>query len=63
MPERQVRFIGGPLDGREQELRDSEAVHGRLLRHIHLHEGPKIVTRYQLHRTPDGTWEYRLAEH
>lgn len=61
MPDRSVRFVGGPLDGRTQDLRDSEAVTGRLLRHIHLHEGPKIETHYQLYYTPEDGWEYRLC--
>lgn len=60
-PDRRVRFIGGPLDGRTQELRESEAVAGRLLRHIHLHDGPKIETQYQLHYTPEIGWEYRMC--
>jgi hypothetical protein len=59
--ERRVRFIGGPLDGRDQQLRDSEAVIGRLLRHIHLHEGPKIETHYRLGYTPEWGWQYRLC--
>ncbi|GAB2664079.1 hypothetical protein GCM10027271_23660 [Saccharopolyspora gloriosae] len=63
MPERQVRFVGGPLDGREQGLRDSEAVHGRLLRHVHLHDGPKIETCYRLHYAPDSGWEYHFNGH
>jgi hypothetical protein len=61
MPDRSVRFVGGPLDGRTQDLRDSEAVTGRLLRHIHLHEGPKIETHYELCYTPESGWEYRLC--
>lgn len=59
--ERRVRFVGGPLDGRDQQLRDSEAVIGRLLRHIHLHEGPKIETHYRLGYTPESGWQYRLC--
>ncbi len=61
MSDRSVRFVGGPLDGRTQDLRDSEAVAGRLLRHIHLHDGPKIETNYELHYTPERGWEYRLC--
>ncbi|MEU6129753.1 hypothetical protein ABZ805_11340 [Saccharopolyspora sp. NPDC047091] len=63
MPERVVRFVGGPLDGRTQDLRDSEAVLGRLLRHIHLHDGPKIETCYRLRYTPDAGWEYHFSGH
>ena len=63
MLDRSVRFIGGPLDGRTQDLRESEAVAGRLLRHIHLHDGPKIETHYELHYTPGTGWEYHLRGH
>lgn len=58
--DRTVRFIGGPLDGREQELHASEAVNGRVLRHIHLHEGPKIVTNYELRYTTSTGWQYQF---
>ena len=61
MTNRNVRFVGGPLDGRVQVLRDSEAVAGRLLRHIHLHDGPKIETHYELRYTPANGWEYHLC--
>ncbi|MCR6487706.1 hypothetical protein M8542_33255 [Amycolatopsis sp. OK19-0408] len=55
----EVRFFGGPLDGRVQELGD-DAVPGAVIRHIHLHGGPKIETRYELGLSEDG-WEYRVA--
>jgi hypothetical protein len=61
MASRNVRFVGGPLDGRVQDLRDSEAVAGRLLRHIHLHDGPKIETHYELHYAPETGWVYHLC--
>jgi hypothetical protein len=41
-------FVGGPLDGRV-EVR--EARHGAPLptiTHVHLHDGPKVVHRYDL---------------
>lgn len=60
MTDRTVCFVGGPLDGRHQPLRESEAVDGRVLRHIHLHEGPKIVTCYRLRYTTEAGWEYRF---
>ncbi len=63
MPDRTVRFVGGPLDGRSQGLTDSEAVTGRLLRHVHLHDGPKIETRYELCYATGTGWEYRLCRH
>jgi hypothetical protein len=55
-----VRFFGGPLDGRVQELGDTEPVPGTVIRHIHLHAGPKIETRYELGLTESG-WEYRVS--
>lgn len=61
MSTRNVRFVGGPLDGRVQDLRDHEAVAGRLLKHIHLHDGPKIETQYELHYTPEHGWVYHLC--
>ncbi|GAB2752294.1 hypothetical protein GCM10027174_29130 [Salinifilum aidingensis] len=60
MTDRTVLFVGGPLDGRRQELRESEASSGRVLRHIHLHDGPKIVTQYELRYTPGDGWEYQF---
>ncbi|GAA3544997.1 hypothetical protein GCM10022222_30840 [Amycolatopsis ultiminotia] len=62
MSARSVRFFGGPLDGRVQELTDEEPVPGAVVRHIHLHGGPKIETVYELGLTEDG-WEYRLRAH
>jgi hypothetical protein len=55
-----VRFFGGPLDGRVQELGDAEPVRGAVMRHVHLHDGPKIETHYELDYTDTG-WEYRLC--
>ncbi|PFG47160.1 hypothetical protein ATK36_2185 [Amycolatopsis sulphurea] len=60
--DRSVRFFGGPLDGRVQELTDEQPVPGTVVRHIHLHGGPKIETLYELGLTEDG-WEYRLCAH
>lgn len=59
MTEENVRFFGGPLDGRIQTLDDP--VSGTIMRHVHLHEGPKIETFYQLGFTPETGWEYRLC--
>ena len=41
-------FVGGPLDGRV-EVRPAE--HGAplpVITHVHLHDGPKVVHRYDL---------------
>jgi hypothetical protein len=35
-------------------------VPGTVIRHIHLHSGPKIETRYELGLT-EGGWEYRVS--
>ncbi|WP_328606700.1 hypothetical protein OG943_43535 [Amycolatopsis sp. NBC_00345] len=59
MTDRSVRFFGGPLDGRVQELTDAEPAPGTVVRHIHLHGGPKIETLYELGMTENG-WEYRV---
>ncbi|PRX43574.1 hypothetical protein B0I33_11433 [Prauserella shujinwangii] len=59
MTTHQVRFLGGPLDGRVQPL-GGEPVCGSILRHVHLHEGPKIETYYQLGYTDVTGWTYRL---
>ncbi len=59
-PSRTVRFFGGPLDGRVQELPGCDPVPGAVIRHIHLHGGPKIETRYELCLSERG-WEYRVC--
>ncbi|MFD9894414.1 hypothetical protein [Amycolatopsis sp. NPDC058986] len=59
-PTQSVRFFGGPLDGRVHELGDDELVPGTVVRHIHLHGGPKIETLYELGLTEEG-WEYRVS--
>lgn len=60
MTARTVRFFGGPLDGREQPLGEAEPVPGSVMRHVHLHDGPKIETHYQLDYSAETGWEYRL---
>jgi hypothetical protein len=53
-------FVGGPLDGRV-EIRDAR--HGAPLptiTHIHLHEGPKVVHRYDLQPLAEGAGVYHL---
>jgi hypothetical protein len=56
-----VRFFGGPLDGRVQDLGEAEPVRGSVMRHVHLHDGPKIETHYRLGYTDQTGWEYRLC--
>lgn len=53
-------FVGGPLDGRV-EIR--AARHGDPLptvTHVHLHDGPKVVSRYDLHPLPGQAGVYHL---
>ncbi|GDY32979.1 hypothetical protein [Gandjariella thermophila] len=55
-----AQYVGGPLDGREDDLPESRAIPGSIVTHTYLHAGPKIETFYQLYRTDEGRWEYRL---
>ncbi|MCZ2829986.1 hypothetical protein O2W14_14195 [Modestobacter sp. VKM Ac-2986] len=53
-------FVGGPLDGRV-DIR--AARHGEPLptiTHVHLHDGPKVVHRYDLHPLTDSAGVYHL---
>jgi hypothetical protein len=53
-------FVGGPLDGRV-EIR--AARHGEPLptiTHVHLHDGPKVVHRYDLEPLSEGVGIYTL---
>jgi hypothetical protein len=53
-------FVGGPLDGRV-EVR--AARHGAPLptvTHVYLHDGPKVVSRYDLQPLPGAAGVYHL---
>jgi hypothetical protein len=53
-------YVGGPLDGRV-EVR--EARHGAPLptvTHTHLHDGPKVVSYYDLHPLAPSAGVYHL---
>ncbi|MGY1831064.1 hypothetical protein ACI8AA_11655 [Geodermatophilus sp. SYSU D01180] len=55
-------FVGGPLDGRV-EVR--AARHGAPLptvTHVHLHGGPKVVSRYDLQSLPGRAGVYHLRQ-
>jgi hypothetical protein len=53
-------FVGGPLDGRV-EVR--AAKHGEpppTVTHVHLHDGPKVVHRYDLQPLPGQAGVYHV---
>lgn len=55
-----LRFVGGPLDGRV-EIRSAE--HGAplpVITHVHLHDGPKVVHRYDLQPRTGQAAVYRV---
>ena len=55
-------FVGGPLDGRV-EIR--AAKHGEPLptvTHVHLHDGPKVVHRYDLQPLSAQAGVYHLRQ-
>ena len=54
-------FVGGPLDGRVH-TRAPDDPPPPVVRHTHLHEGPKIVHLYDLHEVAGHGGEYRLRE-
>ena len=56
-------FVGGPLDGRV-EIR--AARHGEPLptvTHVHLHDGPKVVHRYDLQPLTEQAGVYHVRPH
>lgn len=55
-----ARCLGGPLDGRRQQLRTPEE--GQILTHVFLHGGPKIESRYVLGRDEAGDWAYFFTD-
>ncbi|GAA1865276.1 hypothetical protein GCM10009836_52030 [Pseudonocardia ailaonensis] len=54
-------FVGGPLDGRVR-TRPAEQDAPAVVRHVHLHGGPKIVHHYDLYEVAGHGGEYRLRE-
>lgn len=55
-----ARFIGGPLDGREQWWSEPDGAPRQTVTHVHLHEGPKIEHHYDLAYQPGEGWRYQL---
>jgi hypothetical protein len=54
-------FVGGPLDGRVH-TREPHQPAPPVVRHVHLHDGPKIVHLYDLHEVAGHGGEYRLRD-
>ncbi|MCW0213738.1 MAG: hypothetical protein OJJ54_10285 [Pseudonocardia sp.] len=54
-------YVGGPLDGRTEKRPAAEDVPATI-RHVHLHDGPKIVHHYDLHEVAGHGGEYRLRD-
>ena len=54
-------FVGGPLDGRVHTRAPADPA-PPVVRHTHLHDGPKIVHLYDLHGVAGHGGEYRLRE-
>ena len=52
-------FVGGPLDGRVHTRAPDDPA-PPVVRHTHLHDGPKIVHVYDLHEVAGHGGEYRL---
>jgi hypothetical protein len=43
-----LMFIGGPLDGRVETRPAEQGAPLQTITHVHLHDGPKVVHRYDL---------------
>ena len=53
-------FVGGPLDGRV-EIRPAQlGAPLQTVTHVHLHDGPKVVHRYDLEPLTDGAAVYTV---
>jgi hypothetical protein len=53
-------FVGGPLDGRVEVRPARQGDPLPTITHVHLHDGPKVVHRYDLHPLPGSTGVYHL---
>ena len=55
-----LQFVGGPLDGRV-EIRPAEQGDPLpVITHVHLHDGPKVVHRYDLGPRTDEAAVYTV---
>jgi hypothetical protein len=43
-----LMFVGGPLDGRVEVRPAEQGAPLQTITHVHLHDGPKVVHRYDL---------------
>ena len=53
-------FVGGPLDGRVEIRRADQGEPLPTITHVYLHEGPKVVHRYDLESLPGRAAVYNL---
>ena len=55
-----LHFVGGPLDGRVEIRPAPQGAPRPVITHVHLHDGPKVVHRYDLEPLSDGVGVYNL---
>ncbi|MFL6144208.1 MAG: hypothetical protein ACJ72N_20380 [Labedaea sp.] len=55
-----VRYVGGPLDGRVDQLEAAREEPLDTVTHVHLNDGPKIVHHYDLQYAVEYGCEYRV---
>ena len=53
-------FVGGPLDGRVEVRAARHGEPPATVTHVHLHDGPKVVHRYDLQALPGQTGVYHV---
>jgi hypothetical protein len=53
-------FIGGPLDGRVEVRPAEQGAPLQTITHVHLHDGPKVVHRYDLEPLTDEAAVYTV---
>jgi hypothetical protein len=53
-------FVGGPLDGRVEVRPARHGEPPQTVTHVHLHDGPKVVHRYDLQPLPGQTGVYHV---
>lgn len=53
-------FVGGPLDGRVEIRPAEQGAPLQTITHVHLHDGPKVVHRYDLEPLTDEAAVYTV---